>query len=108
MKQKKTYICNRFRTIKHLKFNIARIAQLVEHDLAKVGDAGSNPVSRSKVKIFLNHQSTPLGWWNGRHAGLKILCLYGRAGSSPAPSTKTLIVNEGFFMPKNSWIARYY
>ncbi len=26
----------------------------------------------------------------GRHAGLKILCLYGRAGSSPAPSTKTL------------------
>ncbi len=23
----------------------------------------------------------------GRHAGLKILCLYGRAGSSPAPST---------------------
>ncbi len=25
----------------------ARIAQLVEHDLAKVGVAGSNPVSRS-------------------------------------------------------------
>ena len=29
----------------------AGIAQLVEHDLAKVGVAGSNPVSRS---IFLN------------------------------------------------------
>ena len=26
---------------------IARIAQLVEHDLAKVGVAGSSPVSRS-------------------------------------------------------------
>ncbi len=26
----------------------ARVAQLVEHDLAKVGVAGSNPVSRSK------------------------------------------------------------
>ena len=26
----------------------ARIAQLVEHDLAKVGVAGSSPVSRSK------------------------------------------------------------
>ena len=30
------------------KCKIARIAQLVEHDLAKVGVAGSNPVSRSK------------------------------------------------------------
>ena len=31
----------------------------------------------------------------GRHAGLKILCLYGRAGSSPASSTviKTLSEN---------------
>ena len=27
--------------------SIARVAQLVEHDLAKVGVAGSNPVSRS-------------------------------------------------------------
>ncbi len=33
----------------------ARIAQLVEYDLAKIGVAGSNPVSR-----FLN---VP-GWWN--------------------------------------------
>ncbi len=29
-------------------YNNARIAQLVEHDLAKVGVAGSNPVSRSE------------------------------------------------------------
>ncbi len=28
----------------------ARIAQLVEHDLAKVGVAGSSPVSRSEMK----------------------------------------------------------
>ena len=35
----------------------ARVAQLVEHDLAKVGVAGSSPVSRSwkvlKFKAFL-------------------------------------------------------
>ncbi len=30
-----------------LGYFIARVAQLVEHDLAKVGVAGSNPVSRS-------------------------------------------------------------
>ncbi len=34
------YICNPF----------AGIAQLVEHDLAKVGVAGPSPVSRSKEK----------------------------------------------------------
>ena len=34
------YICNPF----------AGIAQLVEHDLAKVGVAGPSPVSRSKQK----------------------------------------------------------
>lgn len=28
---------------------IARVAQLVEHDLAKVGVAGSSPVSRSRM-----------------------------------------------------------
>ncbi len=30
----------------------ARIAQLVEHDLAKVGVAGSSPVSRSFFMLF--------------------------------------------------------
>ena len=29
----------------------ARVAQLVEHDLAKVGAAGSSPVSRLKKRI---------------------------------------------------------
>lgn len=32
-----------------VKMTYARVAQLVEHDLAKVGVAGSNPVSRSKI-----------------------------------------------------------
>ena len=61
----------------------AEIAQLVEHDLAKVGVAGSSPVFRSINKKFF-----PLsGWWNGRHEGLKILWLHGCAGSSPASGT---------------------
>ena len=29
----------------------AKVAQLVEHDLAKVGVAGSNPVFRSKSRV---------------------------------------------------------
>ena len=29
---------------------LAKIAQLVEHDLAKVGVAGSSPVFRSKIQ----------------------------------------------------------
>ena len=35
----------------------ARIAQLVEHDLAKVGVAGSSPVSRSKISLDVYHHS---------------------------------------------------
>jgi hypothetical protein len=64
----------------------ARIAQLVERNLAKVEVAGSNPVSRSGL----------LEWWNGRHAGLKILWALARAGSSPASSTQKTR-NFGFF-----------
>ena len=41
----------------------AGIAQLVEHDLAKVGVASPSLVSRS---IRMPR------WWNGRHVGLKI------------------------------------
>ena len=40
------YICIALeKANQHLKF--AEVAQLVEHDLAKVGVAGSNPVFRS-------------------------------------------------------------
>ena len=48
----------------------AKVAQLVEHDLAKVGVAGSNPVFRS---TFLLKISLCPGGGTGRHAGLKIL-----------------------------------
>ena len=66
----------------------AKIAQLVEHNLAKVGVAGSNPVFRS----------TPCpGGGTGRHAGLKILCLFWRAGSSPAWGTKPSVFRYGGF-----------
>ena len=34
-----------------LKRPFAKIAQLVEHDLAKVGVAGSSPVFRSNVQV---------------------------------------------------------
>jgi hypothetical protein len=59
---------------KKLLKNIAEVAHLVEHDLAKVGVAGSSPVFRSasippKRDFFFFH----LGGGTGRHAGLKIL-----------------------------------
>ena len=106
MKIKKiTYLCSRFGRKVDLK--IAKIAQLVEHDLAKVGVAGSSPVFRSTEKLvrfstgrevypdyyrevpfFAQQMSIPPGWWNGRHEGLKILWLHGCAGSSPASGTQ--------------------
>ena len=62
---------------------IAKVAHLVEHDLAKVGVAGSSPVFRSKSRraggvmgFFLERfQSVWVspGGGIGRHAGLKIL-----------------------------------
>jgi hypothetical protein len=54
---------------------IAEVAQLVEHDLAKVGVAGSSPVFRSveEYTSFSCIIQGALGWWNGRHARLKIL-----------------------------------
>jgi hypothetical protein len=33
--------------------DFAGVAQLVEHDLAKVGVAGSSPVSRSNKRLYL-------------------------------------------------------
>ncbi len=39
------YICIRFE--RERIYDFAKVAQLVEHDLAKVGVAGSNPVFRS-------------------------------------------------------------
>ena len=63
----------------------AKVAQLVEHDLAKVGVASSNLVFRSNPfhkKGFIVKRLYPelfgtnnrSGGGTGRHAGLKILC----------------------------------
>ena len=56
----------------------AGVAQLVEHDLAKVGVAGSSLVScskkvRPKIVLFFCKNKSYLGDGIGRHAGLKIL-----------------------------------
>ena len=70
---------------------VAEIAQLVEHNLAKVGVASSNLVSRSigfKFREFLP------GWRNGRRKGLKIPRIFFRAGSSPALGTTFLEVSK--------------
>ena len=44
--KKSAYLCNA-KAETHIE-TLAKIAQLVEHDLAKVGVAGSSPVFRSK------------------------------------------------------------
>lgn len=47
----------------HSMNGYARVAQLVEHNLAKVGVAGSNPVSRSKkAQNYLGFSFTLKGW----------------------------------------------
>lgn len=51
-----------------LRKTLAKIAQLVEHNLAKVRVASSSLVFRSFFERMLE-------WWNGRHEGLKILWL---------------------------------
>src|SRR5690606_32967343 len=75
----------------------ARVAQLVEHDLAKVGVAGSNPVSRSKnIKMnppfaedFLFTDIAALARMVKQvdTQDLKSCGHCGRAGSIPAPGT---------------------
>jgi hypothetical protein len=59
--------------VKMSTYTNAKVAQLVEHDLAKVGVASSNLVFRSNPfpkKGFIVKSS---GGGTGRHAGLKIL-----------------------------------
>ena len=67
--KKKLYLC----TSKH----IAKVAQLVERDLAKVEVASSNLVFRSKKTLFFERDFFWIpecpGGGIGRHAGLKIL-----------------------------------
>jgi hypothetical protein len=78
----------------------AKVAHLVEHDLAKVGVAGSSPVFRSEGPftrfgewIFLSH----LGGEIGRHAGLKILFAATRVRVQVPPGALSLRLREGIF-----------
>ena len=65
--QKDSYLCNPNEKKPKGKrsYNNAKVAHLVEHDLAKVGVAGSSPVFRSDNSLHP-------GGGIGRHAGLKI------------------------------------
>ena len=72
--------------------NNAKIAQLVEHHLAKVGVAGSNPVFRSESK-YTNAEVVELV----DTLDLKSNGHYGRAGSSPAFSTDKKPEREFWF-----------
>ena len=80
---------------------IAEIAQLVEHNLAKVGVAGSSPVFRSKLsgimRVFFWDFARVVELVDTRD--LKSLGPKGRAGSSPAPGTlsNALLSHHGSF-----------
>ena len=51
--RKMCYLCNRNRERCFLEIrNLAEIAQLVEHNLAKVGVAGPSPVFRSTLNVY--------------------------------------------------------
>lgn len=66
----------------------AEVAQLVEHDLAKVRVAGSSPVFRSKDPskgFFIIKDARVVELVDTKD--LKSFGLKGRAGSSPAPGT---------------------
>lgn len=83
----------------------AKVAQLVERNLAKVKVAGSRPVFRSsriadvESAFLLPHGCRDGGI--GRHAGLKIPWPQGRAGSIPAPgTTQKPLKSEAFFIPR--------
>ncbi len=68
------YICTRNTKELQRSLKIAKIAQLVERDLAKVEVAGSSPVFRSKNKNtnYCVYTIKCLSGGIGRHAGLKI------------------------------------
>ena len=76
--RKKCYLCNRNRERCFLEIrNVAEIAQLVEHNLAKVGVAGPSPVFRSHI---LNNTRGALlrpkcpGGGIGRRARFRCVC----------------------------------
>ena len=77
------YICTRNTEVKRSSFEkFAKIAQLVERNLAKVEVAGSNPVFRSISNARVVELVDTLDLKSSEHLV--------RAGSSPALSTKAL------------------
>ena len=61
----------------HEKMNIAEIAQLVEHNLAKVGVASSSLVFRSirhSVALIGRRKAVMPRWRNGRRARFRCVC----------------------------------
>jgi hypothetical protein len=83
----------------------AEIAQLVEHDLAKVGVASSSLVFRSKPltkRFFFRPRFGQKFFYNARMVelvdtqDLKSCVHCGRAGSSPAPGTFFLQKSPAF------------
>ena len=63
----------------------ARVAQLVEHNLAKVGAAGSSPVSRSNIKKSDSKRNR--SFLLRAPPGLEVRGLGGRLGRSKTVST---------------------
>ena len=73
---------------------------MVEHNLAKVGVAGSNPVSRSLFLLFIERYWNPRpGGGTGRRAGLKILWPFWPCGfnSHPGYFTAESLLSETFW-----------
>ena len=81
---------SRGRPTKYRYTFIAGIAQLVEHNLAKVGVASSSLVSRSMA-----------GWQSGYAADCKSV----DAGSIPTPASSYLFFSESRFLlfPQPGW-----
>ena len=78
---------------------IAKVAQLVEHNLAKVGVAGSNPVFRSKTLQQRRVFCWSPGGGIGRHAGLKILWTAMSVPVRPRPGApEARLLEAGFFV----------
>ena len=87
--QKKPYLCNRKSEMLLLKaFRNAAIAQLVEHNLAKVGVAGPSPVFRSIIFV-LNQDRFKFRAQVAElvDAHVSGACVSQRAGSSPVLGT---------------------
>ncbi|MEY2639506.1 MAG: hypothetical protein RIR90_988 [Bacteroidota bacterium] len=106
----------------------AEVAHLVEHNLAKVGVAGSSPVFRSESpdprRDFFSVAMIPDIWGRkyrvcpgggiGRHAGLKILFAEKRVRVQVPPGAHTLCKLQGVFYFEdfslfvNSFVKRFF